>query len=494
MNKFITQCFLYGSILLLLTVSIAAETVETPKKVQDETFNKKAKVDRRVELFTIVARLAGFEEYSNKTIKRYSDDIDRHFEKYKQHSAITFLKELRKDHGVAYDAVMTMAVHLSQPPELKPRIPFQEAFKDGALDGRWGNIEKAEKFVKLLRQFYKDADCEGFFESQKDFYATVEKRFQPVLDKVDFDWYHRYYGELPNGTSYVYIVLDSRGNYGPEVVFSEKKKDIYAIITTRRVDNDGLPVYGESHLATLIHEFCHSFVNPLFFANKEKFKPAGEKVFASVRNRVRLIGYGNWESIVIESLVRASVIRYILEHEANNPKAAYNRLITERNRGFIWIEELVSLLGAYENSRKSFSTFRSLFPLVIGYFDELSKHIDRKAKTFEQMSPHVMSMSPFANEAQDVDPNITQLTINFDKPLDTEIAVNPRSIRQGKGGKSSYPIVKVIGFNETGTSLKIEVKLKPDWEYEFVLNGLWFRTKDGAYPLQNYTMKFKTRK
>lgn len=493
MKKIITRCFLYVSILLLLTASVASKPIDSTPKPNDETFNIKAKIDRRVELFTIVARLAGFEEYSTNSIKKYSDSIDKHFGKHKNHPAILFAKKLRKDHTLSYDAVMTMAVHLSQPPELEPRIPFKIAFTDGGLDGRWGSIEKAEEFVKLLRQFHKDSDFESFFKSQRNFYSIVEQRFQKVVDKVDFDWYQKFYGEMPDGNFYVYILLDSRGNYGPEVAFSKSKKDIYAMLTTTRADDEGLPVYGERHLATLIHEFSHPFVNPMFFANKDKFRVAGEKIYAKVRKRLRTVGYGNWESAVIESLVNAAVIRYMLDHETD-PEVIYNQTILQINRGFIWMDELVPLLGAYENNRNSYPTFNSLLPLTVGYFEDLSKRIEREAKKFEQLIPQVVSISPFSNEAQDVDPNITRLTIRFNKILDSKIALRTRSISKGKGRESQYPITKVIGFDEIGTALTLEVKLKPDQEYEFRLNGRWFRTKASKHTMENYIVKFRTRK
>lgn len=248
MKSNVNLTFLLTIAFLLFNNLINAQAANSSSKVQHEKFDIKAKVDRRVELFTIVARLAGLEEYSTNTIKKYSDDIDKHFEKFKQHPAILFAKELRVEQGLGYDAVMTMAVHLSPPPELEPRVPFQMAFTDGGLDERWGSIKDANKFVGLLQQFYIDADCESFFNSQKYFYSSVETRFQPVLDKVDLDWYQKFYGEMPGGTFYVYILLDSRGNYGPEVVLSEEMKDIYALITTRQVDDEGSPVYGDSTL------------------------------------------------------------------------------------------------------------------------------------------------------------------------------------------------------------------------------------------------------
>ncbi len=471
---------------LLFNNFVEAQIGNSASKVQHETFDIQAKVDRRVELFTIVARLAGLEEYSTNIIKSYSDDIDRHFKKYEHHPAILFAKELRANQGLGYDAVMTMAVHLSPPPELESRVPFQMAFTDGGLDDRWGTIKDAEKFVGLLQQFYKEADCEKFFNSQNDFYSSVETRFQPVLDKVDLDWYPKFYGEMPGGTFYVYILLDSRGNYGPEVVFSEQKKDIYALITSVQVDDEGLPVYGERQLATLIHEFSHPFINPLFFTNKKKFETAGERIFASAQ-KVREIGYGNWESPVIESLVRAAVIRYKIEHE-EDVEVAYKRMIYDRNLGFIWIEDLVNLLGAYENSRESFPTFSSLFPLTIGYFDDLSKRIEREAKEFEQRSPRVIDITPFPNNSQNVNPEITDIALTFDKPLDKEADY---AIEPNINGDESSQMVKELNLNESGTVLTLKVELKPSMEYKYELPGSKFKTTDG-YELQNYVLKFKT--
>src|SRR5262249_53946919 len=116
--------------------------------------------------------------------------------------------------------------------------------------------------------------------------------------------------------------------------------------------------------------------------------------------------------------------------------------------------------------------------------------IDFKIKKFEEMLPHVASMSPFPNGARDADPAVRQLTFTFDRPLDPKAGY---SMNWGKEGAEHYPVGQAIGLNDMGTLLTVEVKLNPDWEYEFVLTGLAFKTKDG-YPLQPYTVKFRTTK
>jgi hypothetical protein len=165
-------------------------------------------------------------------------------------------------------------------------------------------------------------------------------------------------------------------------------------------------------------------------------------------------------------------------------------MIYDRNLGFIWIEELVDLLGAYENSKESFPTFRSLFPLTIGYFEDLSKRIEREGKEFEQRSPHVIGIFPFSNSSENVNPEISNIVLTFDKPLDDE-KVN--SIEPNKSGDESSQMVKQLFLNDNGTVMTLIVELKPDTEYEYELPGSTFITADG-YPLQNYVLKFKTEK
>jgi len=434
---------------------------------------------------SIIARLAGYEEYVNNQFKLYADDVDSYFDKYKQHPAVEFAKRVRESNSIGYDAVMAMAAHLNSPPDLTPQV----AFTDQVPDPRWGK-DTAEQFVKLLWQFYKDADCERFFQSHADLYRAAEQRFQLLTSRVDFDWFGRFYGEVPKGTFNLHIgLLNGGGNFGPKVVHSDGTEDLYAIIGTSATDSAGLPTYGEENLSLIIHEYDHSFINHLVIEHERQLKVAGEKVFLPVTEKMKVLAYGSWQITLIESLVRAGEIRYKFEHNAE-PQVAYQAIMRERRLGFLWIEDLTALLGTYENSRSIYPTFRSFFPLIVGYFSDLSKRIEYVAKRFDEMSPRVAAMSPFPNGAPDVDPNTTRLTFTFDRPLDPK---GGYSFNFGPGGSAHYPVEKILGFNETGSTFTIQVKLKPDWEYDLVVTGRGFRTKDG-YPLQPYSIKFRTKK
>lgn len=74
----------------------------------------KPKVDERVELMSIVFRLAGNPEYNDENNKRYADDIESYFSAYKNSDLILYAKSLRENRGISYDAVMSMAVRLEK--------------------------------------------------------------------------------------------------------------------------------------------------------------------------------------------------------------------------------------------------------------------------------------------------------------------------------------------------------------------------------------------
>lgn len=469
------------SAIFLLAFSFVQINAQTLKPVKDKTVMVTAKVDRRIELTSIIARLAEYGEYQRDDFKSYTSDVDKHFAKYKNHPAVEFARKVRTSNSIAFDAVPSLAVHLN--PNLTPKF----AFSDSAPDRRWGK-QAAEEFTKLLQKFDKDADCEAFFKSHAGLYKIAEQRMQEVISKVDFAWYKNFYGEVPKGSFNLYVGLLNGGmNFGPKVVYPDGREELFAIIGAWKMDEKGLPVFADDFLPTIIHEFNHSFINHLVDAREKQFQPNGEKIFQPVAEKMAKMAYGTWETTIVESLVRAAVIRYLFDHQKFEKVSA--ELINERNNGFLWIDELFVLLGTYENSRKLYPTFRSFLPLIEGYTADLAKRIDEKAKNFERRQPRIVSIDDFANGAEDVDSRLTRITFTFDQPLEGK----GYSINLGAGGRAKYPIEKVVGYSADRTKFTVEVKLKPDWEYEFAVTGNSFRSIDG-YPLQNTIVKFKTKK
>ena len=70
------------------------------------------RVDRRVELVSIVCALAGFGEYTLGKVNPYRTEVVAAFRPFLSHPAVAMAKQLRAEHGIGYDAPMILAVHL----------------------------------------------------------------------------------------------------------------------------------------------------------------------------------------------------------------------------------------------------------------------------------------------------------------------------------------------------------------------------------------------
>lgn len=62
----------------------------------------------------------------------------------------------------------------------------------------------------------------------------------------------------------------------------------------------------------------------------------------------------------------------------------------------------------------------------------------------------------------------------------------------GPGGSAHNPIEKVTGFSETRSTFSIQLKLKPDWDYDLVITGRGFRRMAIRYSRD--AVKFRTKK
>lgn len=364
---------LYHLLQLLLVLSTfifvcCTEAVDT--SVEDVELS--AKVDERIELLSIVFRLAGNNEYNSDIYEKYTTTIEEHFLPFYDHPVVQLAQEVAANHYVGYDAVMAMAVHLEQPPVLQPIQPFS----NGLPENRWTQ-EKAHRFVEELQAFYQDADCESFFRSQQDRYIAVEERFKHLLSKVDLPWFAIYYGKAPDARFQIRLGLaNGGGNYGPKVVAPDGKEDLYAIIGTREIDSTGLPVYKEDDvLPIIIHEFNHSFANPLIYKNEAQLESAGQVIFKPVAEQMKAMAYPSWETMMIEALVRVIVIRYFDQHNAS--KLELEAMIDEEKaKGFFWMDQLNSLLKDYEENRDVYPNLDSFMPRIIEFYNVLAPNIE----------------------------------------------------------------------------------------------------------------------
>ncbi len=83
--------------------------------------------------------------------------------------------------------------------------------------------------------------------------------------------------------------------------------------------------------------------------------------------------YGDWGTIVNESLVRACTVRYFSERFG--PAAERDLIKYQASQSFLWVGELSQLLDQYEHERGSYPRLESFMPRVVQYFDRLAPRV-----------------------------------------------------------------------------------------------------------------------
>ncbi|HZY37841.1 MAG TPA: DUF4932 domain-containing protein [Mucilaginibacter sp.] len=440
-------------------------------------------VDDRVELLSIASRLAEYDEYSDDANKLYVQDIHTRFDKYKDHPLVKYLRMVRDTNSIGFDAVATMSIHVGHAPGFKPLVTFTA----DVPDKRWG-AGAALKCDSLMAQFYQDTHFAEFFKAHQTMYDTAVSRFNLVYRQLDLSWYPAYYGIPPRGSFNIVLGFGNGGaNYGPKVVYPDGHEESYAIMGCWKFDNDGKPSFDDvDYLPTLIHEFNHSYVNYLIEQHRRQFQSAGEKIYAAVGPKMQRLAYANWKTMLDEALVRASVIRYMIDHQMSQDKIDHE---TQQQLyiGFVWIDKLVDLLGAYESDRKTYPTLDSFMPKLVEFYTSVAGNMNQILADYSKSMVHVTAIEPALSKDSTVSPGLTQIKVYFDKAL----VGKGMSINYGPAGKEHYPGIKSVSYTDDKKAILLQFMLKPKTTYEFVLTGLSFKTPDG-HPLESYLVSFKT--
>ena len=482
----------FGALLAVLVFTVSASAREggdgSPRPAASALT---VRTDSRVELMSLIFRLAGNPEYTRGLVPSYVQGADDHFARFRDHDVVRLASRLRAERGVSFDAVMAMAIHVDNASTLGERMPFDP--QPTSLDARWQPAD-ARAFLVAARSFVKESSFDEFLARHQDLYALTESRLAEVLDKhVRLEWFDAFFGGRPGADFLVVPALFNGPNcYGPRCQPPDGREELYCILGIWQVDAKGQPIFDAGITQTVIHEFCHSYANPIIDKHAEDLQVAGEKIFAGVAESMRRQAYGNWRTMMYESLVRACVVRYTLRHEGR--LKAWMATRAEQARGFAWMPELVSLLGKYETDRARYPTLDAFGTEVVEFFEtyaaklpDVPPEIPRGTPEPAADAPKVVSVEPAAGA--EVDASLGRIRVVFDRPM------QDGSWSLVGGGPSFPEITGKPSYDASGKVWTVNMKLQPGRSYQFMLNSEQFRgfqSREGV-PLAPLLVHFKTR-
>ncbi len=378
MNDKGTSKKLWLMLVLWLSAPVAsfagrADAVKEPNSASPKPARRAAavpvdiRVDARVELVSIIFRLAGNSEYNRCCMPGYVMNIARHFGPHRDHPVVKLAADLRRKRGVSFDAPMSLAVHLTDANSLAERVPFEP--RPEGLDSRW-RPQEARDFLEKARDFVKDANFAGFLNAQKGMYDRSTAGLKGLIEREGrLDWFEDFFGARPKTTFHIAIgVVNGPGNYGPHIKLPDSM-EFYCILGASKAGTFGLgePVFDKSMLPIVVHEFCHSYTNPLVDAHASELQQSADRLFEQVGRRMKRMAYGNARTMMREAMVRACVVRYLQATEGAH--AAARQTEKEIKRGFLWTGELADLLARYEAQRGKYTTLDDFFPNIISFFN-----------------------------------------------------------------------------------------------------------------------------
>ena len=448
---------------------------------------EKPVVDERVELMSIVFRLVEAKEYVSKYVPLYTDEIDKYFEKYKNHPLIEYSKKLRDEYGVAYDAVASFSILL----EIKNnKIKLRQDIDLQKLDTRW-NRNSIPKYIELLNDFYKKTKFNDFFVKNEQVRKIAEENFaKEVTDKTNFDWFENFFGVFPAHKFRIIISLaNGRSNYGPKIIYNNSTEEYYAIIGSWQVDKNGFPIYiesmGVSVISTLIHEICHSFCNPLIDEYLDELLPKATVFNELNKEKMKRMAYGDPKTFVGEILARACVIQYQFDHY-NHKYEEMKAVAMEICKGFLYIPELLSAFKIYKADRINYKTLRDFMPEIV----KVQNSIDPQQlyDEIESQKP-IITRANIPNNCDSVDYNLDHITVYFDRKM---FAGNNGT----NYGEYAWPkfVDKPTKWNDEGTEWTFFVQLEPDTQYQIRFPSVFFVDYKTLFNLRDtYILTFKTK-
>ncbi|HEY4175335.1 MAG TPA: DUF4932 domain-containing protein [Kofleriaceae bacterium] len=286
-------------------------------------------VDRRVELLAIIMRLTGTPEYQRAQHTDYVNAVDAHFAKFRSHPAVQMAVQLRREHGIGYDAPIELATHLDA--QLAPLNPDELL----VLDKRWIGVD-VTAYAKVLADFARDSDLDGFLAEHERYFADLESQLGEVLEKENpIPWLDATFG--PAEVSFEIIPCPLAGTWN---FATHTTKTFYQVLGVDSQDGN----YHPSDMLTelIVHEMTHSYVNPAFQKFWPELEPAVTPLFERVREPMTKEAYGDPAIFLNETGVRAVVVAYL--REKHGDAVANASVEDQKRRSFIGIAELAPVM------------------------------------------------------------------------------------------------------------------------------------------------------
>lgn len=343
------------------------------------------------ELVSVIAHLAKVPGYiwpeEQAGVIDYFHQVDSTFAPYSNHPIMAFVADSLVKQGFGYHVPVAMALRL----KLKNGKLHYNTDLEPDFNHYYRGItpQHEKKLIALLEDFYKKAHFHSFFKKNQPLYNACKQTMQQQLvDKIDLDWYKSFFGPINNISFHIYLgLLNGPGNYAIPQKTKDGSEIKNAFIGCADRNATGDIYYGEAYtLPVIIHEFNHSFCNPL---NEEFWDDIKDKMIAFYNQNASFYAqqaYGDPLTVANEMFVEACVMRYLATHPVQFTQESIQKIkkiyqmqnasdeeivagyyetqinIREVYKKFFMIRDIMKALEEREANMVSYPTMRDFMP------------------------------------------------------------------------------------------------------------------------------------
>jgi len=313
-------------------------------------------VDPRTELLAIAQHFTSWAPGGHiKSNTTYKQDVDRYFHDFQDHRAMAAIEELVQA-GFTHDAPVAFMLYHGDPPELEQKCPYSDY-----LIGRAGGETNLIDLADALRDFARRTEFMRFYESHQALYDVQVGEVESLIEGNDYvQALEEFYGD--SRTSYGVIVSPLfAGGYGITVE-ADNGYDIYGVLGPCALKDSRVTFACLDYIESImLHEWSHSFVNPLVDADYDRFEDS-EHLFEPIREMMRNQAYPTWRISLYEHIVRACEIRLRAGLREDFDKGKF--LAYQEGKGFWYITFVDSLLEVYDTHRDEYPTLGRFMPVI----------------------------------------------------------------------------------------------------------------------------------
>lgn len=326
-------------------------------------------IDPKIELLSIIQNIGAYREnllfLLNKEEFPYKKEALESFSKFKSHKAVTMMDDL-STRMFRFSAPPSFVLYLDDDFNIRENIKLDDFLME--------RIEGKENLIKLtdyIKDFCEESEFGKFFTGNINFYNhLINNVITKIGNRNYIDELETFYGTKQTSYNIVLVPLYGSVGFGPMLETNNGDRHIFSIIGPNGLEN-GIPFFGDSEYFKymILHEFSHSFINPLTekeWVKAEKYSYLMERVPEKVKNNIT----SDWKEYFDELVIRCIVIKLVTD---KNKESGDNILNKEKNRGFIYIEDILDKIEYYEKNRDKYPTFESYYCKLLEAFDKYQK-------------------------------------------------------------------------------------------------------------------------